>query len=106
MASVAKEEAKKRTKAVTQKAANKSLQAASTKGSGSPGGSQKVRNPWAFERLEAAIEKLEGQRAELLAAMEKPENYKDASRMADLQYKQAELERDLEQKNEEWANWS
>jgi len=102
-ANVAKEAAKKQVKAVAQKAA---AAAAPAKAGSAPKGSTKMRNPWAFERLEEAIEKLEKERAKLLSAMEKPENYKDATRMADLQYRQAELERDLESKNEEWANWS
>ena len=88
---------KKQAKATARKASPSNKSSAPAK---------KIRNPWAFERLEAEIMQLEGQRTELLAEMEKPENYKDASRMADLQYRQAELERDLEQKNEEWANWS
>ena len=38
--------------------------------------------------------------------MQKPENYKYAGRMSDLQFSQAEVERDLDLKNEEWASWS
>jgi hypothetical protein len=95
-ATASKEAAKKKAKVQARKTADK---APSKK-------AKKPRNPWAFERLEEAILKLEAEREQLLANMQKPENYKDAGRMSDLQYRQAELERDLEQKNEEWANWS
>ena len=71
-----------------------------------PKGGGRVRNPWAFERLEKAIMALETEREELLARMGEEATYKDADKLADCQYRLAEVERDLEQKNEEWANWS
>lgn len=88
-----KEAAKKRAKQVARKSAPQKK-------------AKKPGNPLAFERLEEAILKLEAERDLLLENMLKPENYKDAARMSDLQYRQAEIERDLEQKNNEWANWS
>ncbi|MDF1799641.1 MAG: ABC-F family ATP-binding cassette domain-containing protein [Planctomycetota bacterium] len=113
----AKQEQRDREKQVARKAAekqaapkkskaNKSSKAGGAKpAKASSGGSKRVRNPWAFEKLEADIEALETERDRLLAEMQKEENYKDASRMTDLQYRQAEVERDLEEKNETWANW-
>ena len=91
-----------------QAAKEKQQQQASAKKKGGGGGKQKgsrPRNPWAFERLEADIVKLEGERDELLAAMQQEENYTDAARMTDLQYRHAEVERELDEKNETWANW-
>ena len=92
-----KEAAKKQAKVAARKQGDKPAKAAKQ---------TKVRNPWAFEKLEADIVRLEAERAKLLAEMEQPENYSDAGRMADLQYRHAELERDLDNKNEQWANWS
>ena len=77
----------------------------SDKGGGGKQKGSRPRNPWAFERLEADIVKLEGERDELLAAMQQEENYTDAARMTDLQYRHAEVERELDEKNETWANW-
>ena len=47
----------------------------------------------------------QAERDELLAAMQQEENYADARRMVDLQYRHAEVERELDEKNETWANW-
>jgi ATP-binding cassette subfamily F protein 3 len=100
---VDKETAKKR-----QKDANRNAQARADAG-GKKGGKKqnqpKVRNPWAFEKLEQAIEKLETKRNKMLADMQTENVYKDASKLTDLQYALAEVERDLEQKNTEWAAW-
>jgi len=41
----------------------------------------------------------------MLSDMQKEEVYTDSAKLTDLQYALAEVERDLEQKNEEWANW-
>ena len=88
-----------------QAAKDKQAPAKDKGGGGKSKGKSRPRNPWAFERLEADIVKLEGERDELLAAMQKEENYTDASRMSDLQYRHAEVERELDEKNDTWANW-
>jgi len=101
-----KEKAKQRSKGQNRAAENKNSSAKK------PGGAKaakketpKVRNPWAFDKLEAAIEQLETKRATMLSDMQKEEVYTDSAKLTDLQYALAEVERDLEQKNEEWANW-
>ena len=91
-----------------QKDANRNAQAKPGNKPGVAKGAQnkpKVRNPWAFEKLEQTIEKLESQRDRMLAEMQKEAIYKDASKLSGLQYDLAEVERDLGQKNDEWANW-
>jgi ATP-binding cassette subfamily F protein 3 len=70
---------------------------------GAPAG--KVRNPWAFEKLEARIIELEAQIATLHAALESEEVYRDAARLRDTQTSIAEAERELADCNERWANW-
>ena len=105
-----KEAAKKQAKVVARKEAERVETKAASKSTAQAQSSQatkpRVRNQWAFDRLESDIVKLEAERDRLLAEMQKPENYKDAGRMSDLQFRQAEVERDLDLKNEEWASWS
>ena len=67
---------------------------------------QKVRNPYRFEKLEAEIIALEEEKEALAAAMTSEEVYRDADALREHQFRLAEIERDLESKNEEWANWS
>ncbi|HVS18919.1 MAG TPA: ABC-F family ATP-binding cassette domain-containing protein [Planctomycetota bacterium] len=66
----------------------------------------KVRNPWAFEKLEARIMELEDELAALHAALESEEIYRDPERMRETQTTIAEAERELADCNERWANWS
>jgi len=81
-----------------QKAAPKA--SAKAKGSG-----DKVRNPQRFARLESDIMTLEEQREKLMAAMTTEKVYRDADALRNTQVDLAEVERDLESKNELWANW-
>jgi ATP-binding cassette subfamily F protein 3 len=67
--------------------------------------SGKVRNPWAFEKLEARIIELETQLAALHAALETEDVYRDPARLRDTQTTIAEVERELADCNERWANW-
>jgi ATP-binding cassette subfamily F protein 3 len=67
--------------------------------------SGKIRNPWAFEKLEARIIELEGQLATLHASLETEEIYRDPARLRDTQTSIAEVERELADCNERWANW-
>jgi ATP-binding cassette subfamily F protein 3 len=67
--------------------------------------SGKVRNPWAFEKLEKRIIELETEIARLHAAMTTEEVYRDAARLRDTQTTLAELERELAESNERWENW-
>ncbi|MCA9000957.1 MAG: ABC-F family ATP-binding cassette domain-containing protein, partial [Planctomycetes bacterium] len=77
--------------------------AASQASSKSSGGS--VRNPYKFKKLEERIMKLEEQLAELNESMTDEKVYSDAEALIDVQYRIAEVERELEDANEEWMNW-
>jgi ATP-binding cassette, subfamily F, member 3 len=65
----------------------------------------KVRNPFKFERLEKRIMELEKERERINAELLKEATYRDPGAARDLQYRLAELERDLEEKNRQWENW-
>jgi len=67
--------------------------------------SGKVRNPYKFEKLEKRIMKLEDQLKKLHASCAEEAVYSDPKKLRDTQYHAAELERELEIANEEWANW-
>jgi ATP-binding cassette, subfamily F, member 3 len=68
-------------------------------------GSGKVRNPYKFEKLEKRIMALEKQLGELQASMMEEAVYSDSSKVRETQFRMAEIERELEVANEEWANW-
>ncbi|MEZ5975649.1 MAG: ABC-F family ATP-binding cassette domain-containing protein [Planctomycetota bacterium] len=65
----------------------------------------KPRNPYKFQKLEERIMALEAELAKLHAAMSTEAVYSDMDKLTDTQYRIAEVERELEQANEEWANW-
>ncbi len=67
--------------------------------------SGRIRNPWAFEKLEARIIELEQELGRLQAALTSEEVYRDAARMRKTQTRIAELERELAVENERWENW-
>ena len=71
-----------------------------------PDGSGKIRNPWAFERLEARIIELEEQIARLHEALAGEEVYRDPGRLRETQTSLAELERELAEANERWETWA
>jgi len=114
-ADAAKAEREARARAERRKAEEKArrdaekaqAQAAKKGGQRAPGGDKrkKPRNPWALEKLESAIIELEGEREELLARMAAEDTYKDAELLKETQFRLAEVERDLEEKNAEWAGW-
>jgi len=68
--------------------------------------SGKVRNPYLFEKLEKRIMALEEEMKALQEASTTEEVYRNAQRLRDTQVRIAEIERDLNVANEEWANWS
>jgi ATP-binding cassette subfamily F protein 3 len=70
------------------------------------GGRGKVRNPWAFEKLEGRIIALEEERAGLQAALATEEVWRDPAKLRDAQVRIAEIERDLAQANAEWESWA
>ncbi|MDA1264961.1 MAG: ABC-F family ATP-binding cassette domain-containing protein [Planctomycetota bacterium] len=101
-------------KAVREKAAREEASAKGSKkprgkgrakGSGSSSGSGKVRNPYKFKQLEERIIKLEEKLGKLNASMASEEVYSDTAKVLDIQFQAAEVERELEEANEEWANW-
>ncbi|HPF13423.1 MAG: ABC-F family ATP-binding cassette domain-containing protein [Planctomycetes bacterium] len=65
----------------------------------------KVRNPFKFKKLEDRIIALEEQLAKLHGAMADEKVYSNPDKLIDTQYRIAEVERELEHANEEWANW-
>jgi len=65
----------------------------------------KVRNPYKFEKLEKRIMKLEAKIKKLQDSCAEEAVYSDPEQLRDVQYRAAELERELEIANEEWANW-
>jgi ATP-binding cassette subfamily F protein 3 len=71
-----------------------------------PDGSGRIRNPWAFERLEARIIELEAEIAGLHEALTTEEVYRDPERLRETQTTIAELERELTEANERWENWA
>ncbi|MFT7680092.1 MAG: ATP-binding cassette subfamily F protein 3 [Planctomycetota bacterium] len=66
---------------------------------------KKPRNPYKFAKLEELIIKLEGSKEALESELTKEEVYSNSERLRDTQFQLAELEMELEQANEDWANW-
>ena len=66
----------------------------------------KVRNPYKFKKLEDRIMALEEKIKELHESMTREEVYSNPEKLMDVQFQGAELERELEEANEEWLNWS
>ena len=63
------------------------------------------RNPYLFKKLEASIIALEEERETLQGELAGEDVYKDPDAMRERQYRLAEIERDLEDKNREWEEW-
>jgi len=68
-------------------------------------GSGKVRNPYKFKQLEERIMALEEQLEALNSSMVDEAVYSDPDKLREVQFQAAEVERELEEANEEWANW-
>ncbi|MFT5199474.1 MAG: hypothetical protein ACI87O_002143, partial [Planctomycetota bacterium] len=81
-------------------AAEKSNKAAAQKSSGGA-----PRNPFKFKKLEDRIMKLEETLKQLNESMTEEKVYSNATTMTDVQFRIAEVERELEDANEEWMNW-
>jgi ATP-binding cassette subfamily F protein 3 len=67
---------------------------------------KRAKNPWRLEKVEAKIMKLESELERLRESLGTEEIYRDQAAARDAQYQIAELERDLEQANEEWEQWA
>ena len=103
----AKKQAEKQKQAAKQQGKggkSKGKSSGSDKGGGKSGGG-KVRNPYLFKKLEEEIMKLETEKEELNTAMTTEEVYRDADKMRDCQMRLAEVERDLEDRNQAWEEW-
>ena len=66
----------------------------------------KPRNPWRLAKLEEAIIALETEREDLLGALAQEDSWKDPDTLRERQFRLAEVERDLEEKNTEWERWA
>jgi ATP-binding cassette subfamily F protein 3 len=66
----------------------------------------KIRNPWAFERLEQRIITLESELKTLNESLTTEEVYRSATKVREVQVRIAEVQRDLDESNEQWVNWS
>ncbi len=66
----------------------------------------KIRNPWAFEKLEQRIMSLEADLKTLQESLTKEEIWREPAALKDAQMRIAEIERDLGEANHEWENWS
>lgn len=66
----------------------------------------KIRNPWAFEKLEKKIIDLEAELKSLQESLLTEDVWRDSKKLKDAQMRTAEVERDLAEANHEWENWS
>ena len=72
----------------------------------SPGSdSGKIRNPYAFEKLEADIMRLESDLEEIQVLLQAPEAWKDPETLKQNQGRQDEIEAELQELYERWENW-
>ena len=92
-------------KAAREKAEREAKQADKKKKKGKGSGSGKVRNPYKFKQLEERIMALEEQLEALNGSMVDEAVYSDPDKLREVQFQAAEVERELEEANEEWANW-
>ena len=67
--------------------------------------SDRIRNPYAFQKLEERIFELESALEECKHGLLDPDAWKDPERMKMLQARQQELESELAELYEQWENW-
>jgi len=72
------------------------------KQSGSKKKKAKPSNPWKVERLEKVIIALEEERGTLTESLAREAIYRDPNAAREIQFRLAEIERELEEKNMEW----
>jgi ATP-binding cassette subfamily F protein 3 len=68
-------------------------------------GGKQVRNPLAFAKLEARIMELEQLLSAVKAELEGPEAWREPAKLKETQTRAAELEQELSDLNDKWANW-
>ena len=95
-----------RKRAQARKAEEKAAQQQKKQPSKAKPAKPKQRNPWRLEKLENSIIALEKERATLLESLATEEVYKDAEASREAQFRLAEIERDLDDKNREWERWA
>ncbi len=66
----------------------------------------RIRNPYKFQQLEERIIALEEELTELQTGLADEAVYRDPDRMRESQVRIAEVERELQEANEQWENWS
>jgi ATP-binding cassette subfamily F protein 3 len=93
-------------KVAAKKLERQAAAAVQVKPSSKPAPAGRVRNPWAFERLEKRIIELEEERTKLHAEVVTEDVYRNAPLLREKQMRIAEVEMELERSNEEWMNWS
>jgi len=67
---------------------------------------RRPKNPWRLEKLEKAIIALEGEREAIMESLTREEVYRNSEAMREAQFRLAEVERDLDQKNQEWESFA
>ena len=67
---------------------------------------KRAKNPWKLEKVEARIMELEGELERLRESLGTEEVYRDQEAARETQFRIAELERELEEANEEWEQWA
>jgi len=67
---------------------------------------KRAKNPWKLEKVEARIMELEGELERLRESLGTEAVYRDQEAAREAQFRIAELERELEEANEEWEQWA
>jgi ATP-binding cassette subfamily F protein 3 len=70
-----------------------------------PAAGTRIRNPYQFAKLEERIIALEEELKQLQSSMTDAEVYMNPGRMREVQFRAAEVERELAEANDQWANW-
>jgi ATP-binding cassette subfamily F protein 3 len=95
-ANAARRDDEKRAKKAAQEAAKKTPKAKK----------KRAKNPWRLEKVEARIMELESDLERLRESLGTEEVYRDQEAAREVQFQIAELERELEEANEEWEQWA
>ena len=95
-ANTARRDEEKRAKKAAQEVASKAPKAKK----------KRAKNPWRLEKVEAKIMELESKLEGLRESLGTEEVYRDQETAREVQFEIAELERELEEANEEWEQWA
>ena len=98
-------EQKKAARRKAEAEANKSKSPGKKGKKGGKRASDGVRNPYMFNQLEKRIIKLEGKLSTLQGSCANADVYSNVDKLRETQFQIAEIERELEAANDEWANW-